>query len=41
MRADFSLKSMDECFNDRGGQGYDDSVTGEVIKTTPSGERTT
>ena len=30
-----------ECFNDRGGRGYDDSVPAEVTKTTPSGDRTT
>ena len=30
-----------ECFNDWGGRGYDDSVPGEVTKTTPSGDRTT
>ena len=29
-----------ECFNDWWGRGYDDSVSGEVTKTTPSGERT-
>ena len=31
----------EECFNDWGGRGYDDSVPGEVAKTTPSGDRTT
>ena len=30
-----------ECFNDWGGWGYDDFVSGEVIKTTPSGDRIT
>ena len=30
-----------ECFNDWGGRGYDDSVPGDVTKTTPSGDRTT
>ena len=30
-----------ELFNDWGGRGYDDSVPGEVIKTAPSGDRTT
>ena len=30
-----------ECFNDWEGRGYDDSVPGEVTKTTPSGDRTT
>ena len=30
-----------ECFNDWGGRGYDDSVPGEVTKTTTSGDRTT
>ena len=28
-------------FNEWGGRGYDDSVPGEVIKTTPYGDRTT
>ena len=26
-----------KCFNDWRGRGYDDSVSGEVTKTTPSG----
>ena len=30
-----------ECFNDWGGRGYEDSVTGEVTETTLSGDRTT
>ena len=30
-----------ECFNDWGGRGYDDSVPGEVTKTPSSGDRTT
>ena len=30
-----------ECFNDWGGRRYDDSVPGEVTKTTPSRDRTT
>ena len=30
-----------ECFNDWGERGYDDSVPGDVTKTTPSGDRTT
>ena len=30
-----------EGFNDWGGRGYDDFVTGEVTKTAPSGDRTT
>ena len=30
-----------ELFNDWGGQGYDDSVPGEVTKTAPSGDRIT
>ena len=30
-----------EYFNDWGGRGYDDSVPGEVTKTTASGARTT
>ena len=30
-----------ECFDDWGWRGYDDSVPGEVTKTTPSGDRTT
>ena len=33
--------STGECFNDCGGRGYDDSVPGEVTKTTPSGDKTT
>ena len=32
-----TLPAQSECFNDWGGRGYDDSVPGEVIKTTPSG----
>ena len=31
----------EECFNDWGGGGYEDSVPVEVTKTTPSGYRTT
>ena len=27
----------EECFTDCGGRGYDDSIPGEVTKTTPSG----
>ena len=34
-------KTISECFNDWGGRGYDDSVPGEVTKTTPSGDSTT
>ena len=30
-----------EGFNDWGGRGYDDFVPGELIKTAPSGDRTT
>ena len=30
-----------ELFNDWGGRGYDESVPGEIIKTAPSGDRTT
>ena len=30
-----------EGFNDWGGRGYDDFVPGEVIKTAPSGDKTT
>ena len=30
-----------ELFNDWGGRGYDDSVPGEVTKTSSSGYRTT
>ena len=30
-----------KCFNDWRGRGYDESVPGEVTKTTPSGDRTT
>ena len=30
-----------ECFNDWRGRGYDDSVPGEVTKTTPSVDRST
>ena len=30
-----------DCFNDWDGRGYDDFVTGEVTKTTPSVDRTT
>ena len=33
--------SLSECSNDWGGRGYDDSVPGEVTKTTPSGDRIT
>ena len=32
---------MAEWFNDWGGRGYDDFVTGEVTKTAPSGDETT
>ena len=34
-------KTKNECFNDWGGRGYDDSVPGEVPKTPSSGGRTT
>ena len=30
-----------ECFNNWRGRGYDDSVPGEVTKTTPYGDRAT
>ena len=30
-----------ELFNDWGGRGYNDSVSVEVAKTVPSGDRTT
>ena len=30
-----------EFFNDWGGRGYDNFVSGKVIKTTSSGDRTT
>ena len=33
--------SPTECFNDWGGRAYDDSVPGEVTKSTPFGDRTT
>ena len=36
-----SRSGIPECFNDWGGRGYDDSFTGEVTKTTPSGDRIT
>ena len=35
------LQLVNELFNDWGERGYDDSVPGEVIKTAPSGDRTT
>ena len=30
-----------ECFNDWGGREHENSVPGEITKTTPSGDRTT
>ena len=38
---DHRLPKRVECFNDWVGRGYDDSVPGDVTKTTPSGDRTT
>ena len=32
---------LEELFNDWGGRGYNDSVSVEVAKTVPSGDRTT
>ena len=32
----YECRTTEECFNDWGGRGYDDSVPGEVTKTTPS-----
>ena len=34
-------ESSTECFNDWGRRGYDDSIPGEITKTTPSGGKTT
>ena len=33
------LSRLDECFNDWGGRGYDDSVPGDGTKIIPSGDR--
>ena len=41
VESDTGVERMQECFNDWGGRGYDDSVPGDGTKTTPSGDRTT